>query len=207
MNSYYVCLESEYVPVDDYEPDANARFDPGPGANLEWLEQNANKFQAAYPGDAARQFASSETLHSGDRIVVWHGGLSHIVGLSPKKAVYIVDPTVPFRVRRVRPNPVEGRKATWEYDATHRPDMIGGGKDYLRIYVATPEDVGLVNGLLREIDAEEYEGYAPNGLVAVWTGEVRLVRNTKFAFDRNALERACLECGVSVWIIGEHYSP
>jgi hypothetical protein len=68
-----------------------------------------------------------------------------------------------------------------------------------RIYVSKEGDIKRVEKILKELDPAEWEMYAPEEIIAVWTGKHDLIYVHKFEPNLEALAMRCLEEGIPVW--------
>lgn len=80
-----------------------------------------------------------------------------------------------------------------------KKDMIYKG--YSRIFVHKQEDMEQVAQILKDIDSDEYECYAPNDLLAVYSETEPLVYNGKFDLDIDRFYKECFLKNVSAYVV------
>lgn len=73
-------------------------------------------------------------------------------------------------------------------------------KGYGRVFVQREEDVERVEGIIRDLDVDEWECYAPRDLVGVFDpAKPRIVYLGKFETSTREIEARCWAAGIPVW--------
>lgn len=80
-------------------------------------------------------------------------------------------------------------------------------KGFGKIYVKCQEDVARVNEILKQVNFFEWDGYAPDNLIAVFPedGNVVLDYTGKYEACIDAITLECWKQNIPVWCISQHF--
>lgn len=80
-------------------------------------------------------------------------------------------------------------------------------KGYGRIYVRTPEDIQVVEDLLRELDQNEFDYYYPGDLVTTFDKYPWCVYTGKYEQNLKELKQVCAERNIPIFCLDAGKEP